>query len=110
MPGSILRTNINLPNAFLAQGFPHFMGKLRPHVLSASMYRYAVNDRVTSTEVNIFKRVRRVRPSFHDLTEVDDAAFLDEHGLPRKDVLDVAKTKLPQSNGLGGEEIILRPG
>ena len=82
------------------------MGKLGSHVLSASVYRYAVDDRVASSEVNILKRVRRVGPPFHDLAEVDVAAFLDEHGLAGKDVANVAETKLPQSNGLGGEEIV----
>lgn len=70
------------------------------------MNRQPVNVAIRPSKVDVLKDVRGVRPPLHNLAEPRGAALLDEDGLARKDVHDVAEAKLRQRDGLRRQEIV----
>jgi hypothetical protein len=71
------------------------------------VHRNAIDAAVGPSQVDVLEDVRGIRFRLHDLAEVDSAVLLAEDGLAGLDVDDVGETKLSESNGFRGEEVVL---
>lgn len=103
-----LHTNVNLLNLLLGQNFPHPLGELDTHDLSAAVNGDAIHGRVWPCQVKVLENIGSICSRLDNLAEVHTTSLLQKHGLTRQDIDDVGEAELPQGNGFRSEEVIFR--
>lgn len=70
------------------------------------MHGDSIHDGIRAGEVNILEDIGGVSLLLNNLVELRLPVLLDEHGLSREDILEVAEAQLTESNALGSEHVV----